>query len=199
MHSNHVIREIFILLNAYGDFILFPLVVLEGPVVTVIAGFLSSVGVFSLIPTFLTIVVADLTGDVFYYSLGRWWLTSALTKLTNLFKVNPKIIDKLEGDLRTNKGKVLFLGKLSHIFGVPILMAAGHAKIPLPEFIWYNFLATVPKSLIFIMVGYLLGSTINNYNKYVNLTILGIFALTLLIIAVNYFVKRFSKNLLRKI
>lgn len=197
MNSNHAVREIFTLLYAYGDLILFPLVVIEGPVVTVIAGFLASLGFFSLIPTFLTIVAADLTGDILYYSIGRWWLKSALTRLTNLFKINQKIIDQLEADLKRNKGKVLILGKISHVLGMPILVAAGHAKLPLKDFIWFNFLATVPKSLIFLLIGYLLGSTISNYNKYVNFTILGIFTLTLLVIAINYFAKRLSKKFLR--
>lgn len=199
MHHSHAVREIFALLYSYGDFILFPLVVIEGPVVTMIAGFLVSLRVFSPIPTYLTIVTADLTGDVLYYSLGRWWLKSVFTKLTNLFKVSPETIEKLEGDLKRHKGKVLFFGKLSHVFGIPFLIAAGHAKIPIPEFVWYNFLATIPKSLTFLLVGYLLGSTITNYNKYVNLTILGIFALTLLIITISHLGNQITKKYLKKI
>ncbi|OGM83810.1 hypothetical protein A2421_01740 [Candidatus Woesebacteria bacterium RIFOXYC1_FULL_43_18] len=196
MDANDTVGQIFTLLYAYGGFVLFPLVAIEGPVVTVIAGFLASIGVFRPIPTFLIIIGADLTADILYYSLGRWWLESIFTKLTNLFKIKPQTIDKLEAELKRNKGKVLFFGKLSHVFGLPILIAAGHAKITLPDFIWYNLLAAVPKSLVFFLVGYLLGNTINNYNRYVNITILGIFVLTLLIVTVRYLSRRIVKRYL---
>jgi len=194
MVSNQAIRDIFALLYAYGGIILFPLVVVEGPVVTIIAGFLASLGVLSPIPTYLTIVAADLTGDFLYYSLGRWWLKSVLTRLTSIFKVSMKTIEKLEGVLKRNEGKVLFFAKLSHVLGMPIMLAAGHAKIPLSDYLWFNFLATLPKSLIFLLVGYLLGSTITNYNKFVNLTILGVFILALLMFGISYFSNKITKK-----
>ena len=194
MYSNQAIRDIFALLYAYGGIILFPLVVIEGPIVTIIAGVLASLGVLSPIPTYLTVVAADLTGDVLYYSLGRWWLKPVLTKLTRLFKVSMKTIEKVESSLRRNQGKVLFFAKLSHVLGMPIMLAAGHAKIPISDYLWFNFLATLPKSLIFLSVGYLLGTTITNYNKYLNLTILGILILAFLMFGISYLSNRITKK-----
>ena len=55
-----------ILIN-YGYFLLFPIAVLEGPIISVIAGFLVLQGYFNILLVYAVMVVADLTGDFLYY------------------------------------------------------------------------------------------------------------------------------------
>ena len=88
--------EIFKLLFTYSYLILFPLVVVEGPIVTIIAGFLVSLGFMDFIPTYLTIVSGDLVGDFVYYSAGRWWLNKTYKGVLNFFSIDMKIVRKLE-------------------------------------------------------------------------------------------------------
>jgi len=187
------------LLFAYSYFILFPLVVIEGPVVTIIAGFLVSLGFMDFIPAYMTIVAGDLTGDVLYYSAGRWWLNKAYKGVLNFFNINLKVVHKLETAIKKNKGPFLFFGKLSHAIGGLILFAAGSAELPIKEFLWFNFLATLPKSLILLAVGYYFGSTVSNFKKYVDFTVLGLFVFTILLIGLYFLVTYLSNKFVKKL
>lgn len=191
--------EIFKLLFTYSYLILFPLVVVEGPVVTIIAGFLVSLGFMDFVPTYLTVITGDIAGDFLYYSAGRWWLNKAYKKVLNFFNIKLSFLHKMEEALRKNKGPFLFFGKLSHAIGGIILFAAGSAGIPLKDFLWFNFLATLPKSLILLAVGFYFGSTVSNFKRYVDFTVLGLFVFTLLLIGVYYAVTYFSNKYINKL
>ncbi|MCX6703905.1 MAG: VTT domain-containing protein [Candidatus Woesebacteria bacterium] len=191
--------EIFKLLFTYSYLILFPLVVIEGPVVTIIVGFLVSLGFMDFIPSYLTIVTADLTGDFLYYSAGRWWLNKTYMGILKFLNINMDVVHRLEKAIKKNKGPFLFFGKLSHALGGPILFAAGSAKIPIREYMWFNFLATLPKSLILLAVGYYFGSTVSNFKKYVDFTVLGLFALTIILIGLYFGVAYLSNKYIKKL
>lgn len=191
--------EIFKLLYTYSYLILFPLVVVEGPVVTIISGFLVSLGFMDFIPTYLTIVSGDLVGDVLYYSAGRWWLNRAYKGVLNFFSIDMKVVHKLETAIKKNKGPFLFFGKLSHAIGGIILFAAGSAEIPIKDFMWFNLLATLPKSLILLAVGYYFGSTVSNFKRYLDFTVLGLFVLTLVLIGLYFAVTYVSNKFINKL
>jgi len=55
----------------YRYFILFPIVAIEGPIATLIAGFLVFLGKFNFLVVYGLIIAADLAGDTLYYLLGR--------------------------------------------------------------------------------------------------------------------------------
>lgn len=199
MNSSHQINIIFDLLSTYKYFILFPLTVFEGPMVMIISGFLSSIGFLNPLITYAIICAGDLTGDILYYCAGRWWFKSALYKVLNFFNVTAKSARKLESVLKTNRGKVLFFGKLSHALGLPILMIAGAIEVPFSDFVWFNFLATLPKSFILWGVGFYFANTLTNFSKFVNYTVLALFLFTMLLIGayygITYLAGRFFKRI----
>ncbi|HKC04372.1 MAG TPA: VTT domain-containing protein [Patescibacteria group bacterium] len=195
-HSQLIILN---LLYNYSYIILFPLVVIEGPIVTVIAGFLVSIGFMSFTPAYMTIVVGDLTGDLLYYSVGRWWFNSFIHGFLKFLKIDLGKIQKLKTVIAKHKGKVLFFGKLSHAIGAPILVSAGLAEIPIKDFLWFNFLATLPKSLILLLVGYYFGSTLANFNKYFNWTILGLVIVTGITIFSYSIISKWAKGIMDKL
>ena len=175
------------------------MVVVEGPVVSIIAGFLVSVGFMDFWPTYLTIVSGDLAGDVLYYSAGRWWLNNTYQKVLKFIRVNPNAFKKLENEIKKKRGPFLFFGKLSHAVGGLILFAAGAAKIPIEEFLKFNFLATLPKSLILIGVGYYFGSAVSNFNKAVDYTVLGLSVFTLILIGLYFGISYISGKFINKL
>ena len=193
MNSSHAVNEIFALLYSHGYFILFPLVVVEGPMVTIIAGFLASLGFLNPFIAYAVIVAGDLGGDVLYYCAGRWWLKSAFYKIIAFFKISMRRVKRTENALKSHRGEILFFGKLSHVIGVFILFIAGRAEIPFGEYVWFNFLATLPKSLILLSVGYFFGNTITNFSRALDYTVLGLFVLTIIFIGL-YFGVTFISN-----
>jgi len=195
----HTQLVIFDLIFRYSYLILFPLIVVEGPIVTIIAGFLVALGFLDFIPAYFTIIAGDLAGDTLYYAAGRWWLKSTLDKVFSFLKIDKDNIAKLENSLKTHKGKVLFFGKLSHAIGGVILFAAGKAKVPFKDFLKFNLLATLPKSLILLAVGYYFGSTVSNFSKYLSLTVLGLFVFTLVLIGLYFLVSYVASKFVTKL
>ncbi len=165
---------------------------------TIISGFLVYVGFMDFIPTYLTVIAGDLTGDMIYYSAGRWWLNGAYKGLLKFFKIKREVVLKLENGIKKQKGPFLFFGKISHAIGGLILFAAGSAKISIREFLEFNFLATLPKSLILIAVGYYFGNTVDSFNKALDYTVVGLFILTIVLIGLYFGVTRLSHRFIDK-
>lgn len=199
LNSGDQVGQIFNLLYTYSYLVLFPLVVIEGPVVTIITGFLVSLGFMDFIPAYMTIVAGDLAGDVLYYSAGRWWLNGTYKGVLKFLNINFKLVHKLEVAIKKNKGPFLFFGKLSHAIGGPILFAAGSAGISMKEFLEFNFFATLPKSLILIGVGYYFGSTVSNFRRALDFTVLGLLVFTIILIGLYFAVTYVSNKYIKKL
>ena len=125
----------------FGYLAIIPFVMLEGPIITVIAGSLCSAGIFKFFIALAVIIFADLVADCLYYAFGRFGKEKFLAKYGHYIGINPARAIQLENHFIGNGGKTLFLGKISHGLGGIFLVAAGLAGMPLPKFLWYNFLA----------------------------------------------------------
>ncbi|MFA5894130.1 MAG: DedA family protein [Candidatus Margulisiibacteriota bacterium] len=181
----------------YG--LLFLLTVIEGPLVAMIAGLLASLGFFNLALAYLVIIAGDLVSDSLYYSIGFWGREKSIKKYGRFLLLDQTKLHKFETLVRYHSGKVLILGKLTHFAGVPILLAAGLVKIPYRKFIWYDTLATLPKSLAFLLLGYYFGGltgTINRYLEYGTLITGGLLAIIFAgyLFAGKYLEKKLSDN-----
>lgn len=163
------IAEITQLLLQYKYFILFPVVAIEGPVTTVISGLFIALKYFNFYSAFFIIVVGDLTGDILHYAFGYWGRERIINRWGHYFGITSKRVEQVEKHFEKNTGKTLILAKIFHGIGGVFLIAAGAAKIPFPKFIWYNFLGTVPKTLILISVGFYFGYAISTIKSYLEL------------------------------
>ncbi len=171
----------------YRYAILFPLVIIEGPIVTILAGFLASLGQFNLFICYPLIVVGDVIGDLFMYAQGRWGGKPVVERWGRRFGIKPDLVERLEEHFKKHPGKTLVFGKISHFLGGPVLIAAGMARMSLPKFLWFNFLATLPKSLVLLLVGFYFGEAYAKFDKF--FTYAGWAAVILVVLcAVVYFV-----------
>ena len=141
-------------LTIYKYFILFPLVVIEGPIVMVITGFLSSTGQLNFFIAYLVIIIGDVVGDSIYYSIGRWGGPQFIGRWGHYIGLNLDHIKKLEYHYDRHTAKTIILGKLAYSMEVPFLIASGLAKVPFLKFMFYVFIPTIPKSLLFVLIGY---------------------------------------------
>lgn len=157
------------LLIQYKYFILFPIVAVEGPIITVAAGFLVAMKYLHFYGAFFIVVAGDLTGDILHYALGRWGREKIINRWGHYFGISSERLEKIEDHFKENTGKTLILAKTFHGIGGIFLIAAGVARISLPKFIWFNFLGTVPKTLILISVGFYFGYAISTIKSYLEL------------------------------
>ena len=178
----------------YKYFILFPVMVIEGPIITIIAGFLASLDFLNIFIVYPVVVMADLIGDFIYYAIGRWGRERFVDKWGRYIGVTPSNVERLENHFEKHTKKTLIFGKISHAFGAPILVAAGIVKVPLGEFMWFNFLATLPKSLIFLLIGFYFGQAYVRLNKYLDYFSISILVLVALLVIFYYVYKRYKKR-----
>ncbi len=144
------------LIEIYTYFILFPLVVVEGPIVTIIAGFLTHVKVLNFYTAYIVIVVADITGDILWYSLGRF-ARGAVERFGHLIGLGEEKLRGVDKHFGENGHKTVLFGKLFLGVEVAFLIGAGMAKYNFKKYVLYILLPTLPKSLVFMLIGYFSG------------------------------------------
>lgn len=141
----------------YGYFVILPIAIIEGPIISVISGFLVAQGYFDGVLMYIVLIIGDLVGDLGYYALGRFGHRIARSRIGKKIGIKDHHLDKLTGHFTTHSGKTLLIGKFTHSLGLVILTGAGIAKMPVWKFLWYNFIGTLPKSLALILLGYYVG------------------------------------------
>ena len=144
-------------LIAHGSALILPLAVIEGPVVTILTGFLSAQGYFDWYWALCLLVCGDLIGDLIYYWIGRTGRTPLAGLGRRLGAAPRRARPSCNDGLTHNAAKMLFIGKWTHSIGWLVLIGSGMLRLPLPRFMLVNLLATIPKSAVLFGVGYFAG------------------------------------------
>jgi len=178
------------LIAQYGMWILTPLAVIEGPIVTVIAAYLASLSLLNLWLVVPCVILADIVGDGILYWVGR----SALGRLSPTWRqrlgLSQQRLFALTRGYHRNGAKILIAAKLTHAAGFAALTAAGAAHMPFDRFILINALTSIPKSLFFIAIGYLFGNAYQAVDGWMSLEALLLAPVLLAILAFVYFRRR---------
>ena len=181
------------LISAYGLWLLLPFSVAEGPIITVIAAYLAQQGLMPVVGVYLVCVLGDLVGDALWYSLGRFAPDVLSPRWQERFGITQARKIALEDHFASRGGRTLLFGKWTHSAGLPIMVASGLAKMPFGPYMWYNLLGTLPKTLVFVLVGYFLGAAYSSINVYLYRVSLILFVV-ILAAAALYFQRRWRKS-----
>lgn len=146
------------LMAKHGLVVIAPIAVLEGPIVTVIAAWLASQNMFSVWSVSVVVILADLVGDIALYALGRWGLNRMPKRWRDKLGLSRARLVSAGRHFQNRGVKTLLFGKWTHSAGAPVLVAAGIARMNIWLFMLTNLIATIPKSLAFVALGYWLGS-----------------------------------------
>lgn len=158
------------LLGQYKYIILFPGILFEGPILTMVGGFLASpVGgkVMNVGSVYVVAVLADLTGDVLYYSIGRFGGSRFVEKYRIFLGLTQERLDKLRHYFEKHGTKTIVLGKISHGLGWPAMVAAGSANMPFGKFMFFNTVVSLLKTVVLVALGYYYGKSMETLFKYV--------------------------------
>jgi len=181
------------LLVTYKYYLLLPISIVEGPIVSVIAGFLCSKGMLSLFVTYSILILGDLIGDTLYYSIGRWGGRPFIRKWGKFFRIQEDKLLHTENHFKRHAGKTLVLGKTQALGGI-ILVAAGLGKMPYLKFILLNLAVTLVKSFALLILGYYYGHAYKLIDHY-----FGIYGVAMLVLMtfgiLFYFIFRRKKKL----
>ena len=151
------IEAILALLEAHPYVLLFPLILLEGPISTIAAGLLVATGLIGWPVAFAVAVGADLAGDTLYYLLGRSARHPRAARLLDHLGLTQQKLAAMETSFGRNQGKALVGAKVADFAAVPVFVVAGLTRVGYWRFLAWTGAATVPKAGLLMLAGYLAG------------------------------------------
>ncbi len=144
------------LLLTYKYVLLFPLSIIEGPILVVIGGFLVTLGVFNPFLVLGIVVVGDMVGDSGLYALGRFahgWLH----RHGHRIGATHARIEEAKLFFTHHHKKAVTLSKLFHGVGFTGLLVAGSLKVPYMRFMLTCLVITLIQSTVLMFVGIFFG------------------------------------------
>ncbi len=152
MEATHLINFI----QNYGYWVLYPLMVVEGPIITLIGGGLAALGILQVEIVFLLSILGDLTMDIslYYFGLhGNQRLLEWINKHQK-WKKRQKLISSF---FKKHGGKVIFFVKISSGLCYITFITAGMIKMPLKKFLFFSLVGGIIWSGLLVSLGYFYG------------------------------------------
>ena len=185
MHPDALAR----VLIEYRYWILVPLSVVEGPIVSFVTGTLSSLGYFNPYVAFWIFLVKDIIVDGAYYALGRFgsdrpFVTRLLTKahVTSEERARVRVLWDRHG------WRTACVGKLCWALSPAFLVMAGVVAVPAGVFFRYAIGVAVVQYSILMTLGYYFGRAIGPVSGAIRIIQFVIAGVTL--VAIVYFRRR---------
>lgn len=161
-------ETILYLLLKFKYIILFPLAIVEGPILAVIAGFFCTEGYLNLFIVYPVIVLGDVVGDSIVYMFGRWGIPVFLKKIFKHFGMKPENIEKARVYFDANPKKTISLSKITLGIGIAGIFLAGNARIPYARFLKICLVTSALQYVVYLGIGLLFGSAYKQISRYLN-------------------------------
>lgn len=188
-------------LAEWGYFALFVTMVLENmnvpipsEIVLGFAGFLVSQDIFTFWPTVLVGTAAGLAGSLGSYWIGAKGGRAVLLKYGQHMHLSNKKLIAADSWFQRYGGIAVFTGRLLPGIRTFISLPAGIAQYPLPHFILFTIIGTVPWTILLVYVGSVLGANWQTILDYHYEIVAGSAALVLVVLAVYFFFRRVKEK-----
>ena len=193
-------QHIFTFLSHYGYAIMIPLMIIEGPVATIIAAMLASLGAFNVFIVLIFSMIGDIVGDLIFYGLGYKFGMGFVRRVGKYIGITEKLVLKMEKYFINHGGKTIFAVKSTTGLCWATFTAAGIVKMDFKKFLKYSFLGGIVWSSFLVAMGYFYGylwREIRDYIEWIGWVIFLLTAATFVsvILYKKYQTKKiFSKN-----
>ncbi|MFA5840685.1 MAG: VTT domain-containing protein [Candidatus Paceibacterota bacterium] len=177
------------LLLTYKYLILIPLAIIEGPIISVISGFLVTLGIFNIITVYIVMVLGDIIGDGIFYFIGYKG-----KRLFHYFKVEEEKVEKAKIYFQENHKKAIAGSKIMWGIGTVGLIAAGALHVPYKRYFNTCALYSLAQSFIMIFLGVFFGKAYLIIGKYFNYYAAGISILALIVLSFYIFIRKYKQN-----
>jgi len=160
-------QQIFSFLSSYGYWIMLPLMIIEGPVATIIAAMLASLGAFSWIVVLIFSIAGDVIGDVMLFGLGYRYGMNFVKGFGRHIGITEKLVVRMEKYFEKHGGKTIFAVKSTTGLCWAAFIAAGIIKMDFKKFVKYSILGGVAWSGFLVAMGYFYGYLWREIGKYI--------------------------------
>jgi membrane-associated protein len=150
-------QQIFEFLRHYGYWIMLPLMIIEGPVVTIMAAILASLGAFNVFIVLILSIAGDMIGDIILYGLGHRYGMAFVRGFGKYMGITEKLVLRMEKYFERHGGKTIFAVKSTTGLCWATFTAAGIVKMDFKKFVKYSFLGGIVWSSFLVAMGYFYG------------------------------------------
>jgi membrane-associated protein len=184
-------------IGQYRYVILLPIAIVEGPIITIICGFLCAQGQLSWWIVYLIVMLGDLIGDVLWYYLGYRFGYDFVKKWGGRFGLTEKKITEVKEKFHEHKNSILFLSKITNGLGLAlvVLFTAGLSKIPFKRYMLINVSGQLIWSGILLVTGYEFGNLLNQIKNIGGKVALGIVIAAACVLIITY-VRQLQKKII---
>lgn len=178
------------LLLTYKYVILLPLGMIGGPIITVIASFLASLGILDVYIVYIVVLFGNVTGDIIYYLIGSIGGRKFIPKYGHYLGVTEERIKYAENHNQKHLGKTLFFAKITEVAVIPILIVMGITKVNFRKFLVTVVSIEIPKILMFTLIGFYFGKYYILIKQYLDTSVASVFVVAVVVALVYWFFMR---------
>jgi len=175
--------------------IMFVAMIFEGPMLAAAASFAARLGYFNLGIIFLLVVLSDIVGDFLWFGIGYLGRVSVIRRFGRYFGASEERMEKLKILFERHPMKMITAIKLAPLLPVPGLIVAGSSHMSPRKFLSVIVAIILPKTILFMALGYFSGYAYDAISKYVENGIYGLVIIAVLI----YLAFRLYKNVAARI
>lgn len=179
----------------YGYWIAVPIMVLEGPIITIVMGFLSSLGFFNILIVICLGVISDLVSDTIYYWSGYHGGPKVLAKLKIPQIQDNQSLQKLKQRFEEHPGKIFFGAKVLTGIAHSTFVLAGVTRINYAKILKYSIPGGIVWSTGLAALGFYFGRHAYTIHSFLTKTGIILFSLLVLFLLYKFW---FGKYLARK-
>ena len=133
------------------------LMIIEGPIATILSAFAASLGFFNAYVVFFLSVLGDILGDIILYSIGFYGGMKTLYRAQRLLRIKDAHLKKIEKLFSRHGKKIIFAIKSTTGLCWITFIAAGSFKMKFKDFLWSSFLGGLAWSGLLVIIGYFFG------------------------------------------
>jgi len=160
-------QEILNFLSHWGYWIILPLMIIEGPVATILSAMLAAAGVFNVGVVFVLSIFGDVVGDVMLYWAGKIGGMKFVDNIGKYMGITHNLVLKMEKYFEHHGGKTIFAVKSTTGLCWATFVAAGIAKMNFGKFVKYSILGGIVWSGFLVAMGYFYGYMWQEIKKYI--------------------------------
>lgn len=173
-----------------------PLMIIEGPVATLIAALLASLGAFNVFMVLIFSIAGDIIGDVVLYGLGYKYGLGFVRHIGKYAGITEKLVLRMEKYFEKHGGKTIFAVKSTTGLCWAAFTAAGIVKMDFKKFIKYSLLGGIVWSGFLVAMGYFYGylwKEIRDSIEWIGWAVVGLAAVSFA--AVTFYKNRQSRKI----
>lgn len=188
----HPILEFFV---HYGYWIVVPIMIIEGPIITIVMGLLSSLGFFNILVVILLGVISDLISDTIYYWSGYHGGPKVLEKLKIPSLQENNSLQELKTRFQEHPGKIFFGAKVLTGIAHSTFVLAGVTRTNYGKILKFTIPGGIVWSTGLATLGFYFGRHATNISKFLSQTGLTLFSLLVLFLFYKFW---FGKYIAKK-